>query len=214
MKVFFPAEKSALKFERKENNMKNKNFVYNMVVIAMFAAVLGVIAPFSINIGPIPISFATMIVMIAAFALGAGKATASVGIYLLLGLVGVPVFSNWGAGAGKLFGPTGGYLIGYLFLSAIVGAFAYLGKKCKMNSKDATRGTVLFYVLSVVGMLLGNAVLYFFGTAWYLLISEGKTLEIALTYCVIPFLPGDAIKCVVAVIVGPILAKTVDRFKR
>lgn len=194
--------------------MKNKNYVYNMVVIAMFAAVLGVVAPFSINIGPIPISFATMIVMIAAFALGPVRATASVGIYLLLGLVGVPVFSNWGAGPGKLFGPTGGYLIGYLFLSAIVGAFAILGEKCKIKNKESKLGTVMFYITGVAGMIVGNVVLYFFGTAWFLLISEGKTLETALTYCVIPFLPGDAIKCVVAVVLGPVLANVVKRFQR
>ncbi|MCQ2505673.1 MAG: biotin transporter BioY [Lachnospiraceae bacterium] len=183
-----------------------KNMTYNMVVIAMFAAILSIIAPFSVPIGPIPISLATLIVMIIGISLGLVRGLAVVGIYLLLGLVGVPVFSNWGAGAAKLLGPTGGFLIGYLFLVALTGLFAGIAKKA--SSK------VMYYVLLAAGMIIGTILLYFFGTVWFLILLEDRTLSAALSACVIPFLPGDALKCIVAALVGPALAKVVKRYQK
>ena len=95
--------------------MKKTN-VYQMATCAIMAALLGVLAPLALPVGPVPISLATLVVYLAAYILEPKWSIVSVVIYLLLGLVGLPVFSGGKAGVGTLVGPTGGYLIGYLFL--------------------------------------------------------------------------------------------------
>ena len=100
-----------MKFEIKE-----------LLVLALMTAVMAVLSPISIPVGPVPISLGTFAVCLTVAVLGRKMGTISYLIYLLLGLIGLPVFSNYGAGLGKLVGPTGGYLFGMLFLS-IVGGF-------------------------------------------------------------------------------------------
>ena len=112
-------------------------------------------------------------------------------IYLLLGLVGIPVFAGGSAGAAKLFGPTGGYLIGYLFLALIAGAF--VGRFAENKWKNIA--------LAALGMILGTIVLYALGTAW-LAYSAGMDFQAALWAGVIPFIPGDLVKMVIAVLLG------------
>ena len=118
--------------------MKNKKLTtYQMAVTALMAAVLCVLGPLSVPIGAIPISLSNFVICLAAWLLGARFGTLSVAIYLAIGLVGVPVFSGYGAGIAKLAGPTGGYLVGYLLL------------------------------VSAVGLILGDAACYVLGTAWF-----------------------------------------------
>ena len=85
----------------------------------MVAAVLCVVGPWTIPIGPVPISLVTLVISLAVYLLGAKLSTASVLVYLLIGAVGLPVFSNYGAGLAKVVGPTGGYLVGYLALAFV-----------------------------------------------------------------------------------------------
>ena len=106
-------------------NGTKKLTTYQLTLTAVMAAVICVLGPISIAIpvSPVPISLASMAVYLAVTVLGMKLGTLSCLIYLLLGLVGIPVFAGGSAGAAKLFGPTGGYLIGYLFLALIAGAF-------------------------------------------------------------------------------------------
>ena len=106
-------------------NGTKKLTTYQLTLTAVMAAVICVLGPISmaIPISPVPISLASMAVYLAVTVLGMKLGTLSCLIYLLLGLVGLPVFSGGSAGAAKLFGPTGGYLVGYLFLALIAGAF-------------------------------------------------------------------------------------------
>ena len=97
--------------------------VYPLAAAAVVAAVLCVVGPWSIPIGPVPLSLATLIISLGVYVLGAKLAAASVLVYLLLGAVGLPVFSNYGAGLAKVAGPTGGYLVGYLALALVGGWF-------------------------------------------------------------------------------------------
>ena len=122
--------------------------------------------------------------------LGWKKGTVSYVIYLLIGLVGVPVFSSFSAGPAKLFGPTGGYLIGFIFLAMISGWFIekFPGKR----------------VMYFVGMVLGTAVCYALGTAWLAYEAE-MTFQAALMAGVIPFIIGDIAKMIVAIIVAPMI---------
>ena len=103
--------------------MKNRQDIYRMVLTAVAAAVLCVLGPLSIPIGIVPISFTNFALFISLYALGMKNGTYGYIIYLLIGLTGVPVFSNFSGGIGKLLGPTGGYLIGMIFTAVIAGLF-------------------------------------------------------------------------------------------
>lgn len=174
-------------------NGTKKLTTYQLTLTAVMAAVICVLGPISmaIPISPVPISLASMAVYLAVTVLGMKLGTLSCLIYLLLGLVGLPVFSGGSAGAAKLFGPTGGYLVGYLFLALIAGAFVgrYIENKWK---------SIAFAAL---GMVLGTMVLYALGTAW-LAYSAGMDFQAALWAGVIPFIPGDLVKMVIAVLLG------------
>ena len=174
-------------------NGTKKLTTYQLTLTAVMAAVICVLGPISmaIPISPVPISLASMAVYLAVTVLGMRLGTLSCLIYLLLGLVGLPVFSGGSAGAAKLFGPTGGYLVGYLFLALIAGAF--VGRYTENKWKSIA--------FAALGMVLGTMVLYALGTAW-LAYSAGMDFQAALWAGVIPFIPGDLVKMVIAVLLG------------
>ena len=171
---------------------------YQLTATALMAAVLCALASMSITIGIVTISLATFVIYLDAYILGSRMATVSTFIYLLLGLVGLPVYSGFSSGPAKLFGPTGGYLFGYLFLAFISGWFIERFPKNK--------------ILHIVGMVIATAVLYTLGTCW-LAFQAHMDARTALMAGVIPFLLGDAIKIVVSVIVGPALRKRINRME-
>ena len=173
--------------------MKNKKLTtYQMAVTALMAAVLCVLGPLSVPIGAIPISLSNFVICLAAWLLGARFGTLSVAIYLALGAVGMPVFSGYGGGLAKLAGPTGGYLIGYLAMALIGGLFV---EKSKGNP-----------VVSGIGLVIGVAVSYVFGTAWFVF-QMGCELSYALAVCVYPFIAFDLAKVIIACVIGALLRK-------
>ena len=159
----------------------------DLTLTALFAAILCVAAPFSIPVGPIPITLATFAIYLAAIVLGKKYGTLAVVIYILLGAVGLPVFSGFSGGFQKIVSATGGYIIGYIPCAFIVGAMCEYGGNKK--------------IYGILGVILGTAVLYIIGTYWFMFVS-GKELAYALGACILPFIPGDIIKLIVAVIVG------------
>lgn len=164
-----------------------KNNTRMMTEVALMAAVLCILGPLALPVGPVPISLATLGVLLAAYILGPLKGTASCLIYLALGAVGLPVFSGFQGGLAKIAGPTGGYLLGYIFLALIAGWFIHR-----------------FYDkvwLQLVGMCLGTAVLYAFGTLWLAHVA-GLTFMEALAAGVLPFIAGDVIKMVISIVLG------------
>lgn len=160
--------------------------VKDMTITALFAAIICVLAPWSFSAGAVPITLASFAVYLAAVVLGWKRGTIAVLIYVLLGAVGLPVFSGAAGGLGKIVGATGGYIIGYIPLALIAGLFADKYEKTWAN---------------VAGMLLGSLVLYALGTAWFC-VSLGKDLGYAMGVCVLPFLPGDAIKIALVTILS------------
>ena len=175
---------------------EKKQDVSNLTAAALMAAVLCVLGPLSVPIGPVPIAMANFAVSLAAWLLGPRWGVLSVAAYLLLGAAGMPVFAGYAAGAAVLFGPTGGYLIGYLAM-ALVGGWAV----------ERTGGRP---VLSGLGLAAGVAVSYAFGTAWFI-VQMGCTLSYALAVCVVPFIPFDAAKAALASGLGSVLRRTLLR---
>jgi biotin transport system substrate-specific component len=181
-----------------ENAAASKTNVRELALIAVMAAVTCVLGPLSIPIGVVPISLTNLAVYFAIYILGTKRGTLSYIVYLLIGLVGLPVFSSFTGGVGKLLGPTGGYLIGFIFMALICGVFI-----------DRSHHNIVF---SVIGMVMGTAVCYVFGTIW-LAYEAGMTMGAALAAGVIPFLPGDAAKIIVAAVVAPQVRKRLAQAK-
>lgn len=175
---------------------KTRGAVYPLAMTAVMAAVMAVVSPFSVSVGPIPLSFCTLAIYLDAYLLGRKRGTVAVLVYILLGLVGMPVFSGFGAGLGKVAGPTGGYIVGYLPLALLAGAAVEKFPKNRL--------------LQITGMVLGTAVLYTLGTAWYC-VQSGTAPVPALSGCVFPFLPGDALKIAAAAAVGPVLRARLEQ---
>ncbi len=175
--------------------------VRNMTFIAVMAALICVAAPWSVPMpGLVPVSLATFAVYLAGGLLGWKKGTVAVLIYVLLGAVGLPVFSGGVGGFAKLFGVTGGYIIGYIPCALLGGLFVDLFYKKSAGKNPFVNGAWAV----PVGMIAGTVVLYAFGTAWYV-IARGVTLEVALASCVVRFLIGDTIKIVCATVITLIL---------
>ena len=172
---------------------KRKSVAYDIAISALFVAVIAVCAWIAVPISEISITLQTMGVCLAAAMLGWERGLAAVAAYILLGLVGVPVFSGFTGGAAKLIGPTGGYIVGFLFTALLVGIAC-----------DLVRGKAkwLFAVVCVLSMIVGIAVCYAFGTGWFMFMMSGKgnpyTLSAALAMCVLPYIPFDLIKIAVA----------------
>lgn len=172
--------------------MEKKLTTYQMAVTALMAAVMCVLGPLTVPIGAVPISLANFVICLTAWLLGPKFGTLSVAVYLCVGLIGVPVFSGYGAGLAKLAGPTGGYLVGYLLLALIGGLFIE-----KSNGNP---------VVSGIGLVLGDAACYVLGTAWFVFQMQCE-LGYALSVCVYPFIALDLAKIVVSCVVGALLRK-------
>ncbi|EHO50760.1 BioY family protein [Lachnospiraceae bacterium oral taxon 082 str. F0431] len=162
--------------------------VQKMAIIALMTAVLCILAPISIPIfiSPVPVSLGVLAIYLTAYVLSPLDATISVIIFILLGTFGLPVFSGYSGGLSKLVGPTGGYIIGFLFTVYISSLFIHMKKGI---------------IYDVIGMITGLALCYILGTIWFSY-QQGKGFIASLLLCVVPFLIGDAIKIIVAVILG------------
>lgn len=156
--------------------------------IALMTAVLCILAPVSLPlpISSVALSLATFALYLMAYILKPGQALAAVLLYLLLGTIGLPVFSGYMAGISRFAAPGGGYLIGYLFLTSIGGWFVY-------------RFSAL--PLQLFGMFLGTFVMYLLGTFWMAYVT-GIAFLAALPAGMLVFLPLDILKIIFASYIG------------
>ncbi len=173
--------------------MKEKTFtVRNLCYIALMAAVLAVCAWITIPTPAVAFTLQTMGVFLALILLGGKRGTIAIFVYILLGAVGVPVFSGFRGGLGALLGSTGGYILGFLLTGLLYWLMtALLGEKLPIQ---------------ILALVLGLALCYAFGTAWYVhvyLQAKGDiTVKAAFLGCVAPFLLPDLVKLAVAELVG------------
>ena len=169
-----------------------------MTVAALMTAVMCILGPMALPlpVSPVPISLTNLVLYFMIYILGTKLSLISLGIYLLLGAVGLPVFSGFAGGLGTLAGPTGGYRLVCVFLTIISG---FAVARCPGRP-----------VICGAGMILGSAVCYLFGTVW-LAGQMSLSFPAALGIGVIPYLPGDAVKIILAVVLGPGIRRAVSR---
>ena len=174
----------------------------DLVYIALFAVLIAICAWISIP-STVPFTLQTFAVLCTMGLLGGKRSLLAVTVYLLLGLIGIPVFSNFRGGIGVLLGVTGGYLIGFLCSTLLY----WLITSLLGNA----------YWVRLVGMVLGLVVQYTFGTAWFMVAYAGTTgpigLSAALGWCVFPFVIPEIIKTVLAFFVVRVLPKRVKAFQ-
>lgn len=165
-----------------------------IALIGLMTAVICVLGPvsFPLPISPVPVSLGVLGILLAAYLLGMKWGTVSCLVYLLIGLVGVPVFTGFSGGLGKVLGPTGGYLIGYIFLALSTGFFVG-----KWPAK---------WQLHLAGMILGAAAMYLFGTLWLAYLMKYSFLE-ALWAGVILYIPADLVKMVITLSLGGLIRR-------
>ena len=175
----------------KVNVNKKRSMIYKMCTMALMTAVICILAPLSIPIGTVPISFTNLAILFTLYLLGWKMGTASSVLYILIGLIGLPVFSGFTGGIGKLAGPTGGYIIGFIPMAIIAGIVI-----------EKTNNIFLQYL----SMVIGTIVLYAIGTAWCCVVMD-TTVMTALSICVFVFIPGDLIKMVIAAGLGNVIRK-------
>lgn len=157
-----------------------------MVAMNCVSAYIIIPLPFSLS----PIALQTLIVNLTGYVLNAKQAFMTMLVYLLVGLAGVPVFTGGSAGPGKLFGPTGGYIIGFLFTAVFLAYFR--GEKYS------------FKRYALLGCVIGIPLIYVFGVVQLKLIT-GMGWDKAIMTGALPFIPLDIVKCLAAaVIAGPI----------
>ena len=166
----------------------------DMTVVALMAVLMCVCTWIAIP-GAVPFTFQTFAVFAAVELLGPRRAFWTVAVYLLMGAVGLPVFSGMTGGIGILLGQTGGYLWGFLLLPLI----------CRGVAAVAGQGRLA----RIIGMVLGLLACYGSGTVWFVFVSGGTGWGAALTLCVLPFLLPDAVKLALAVTLADALRRRI-----
>ena len=172
----------------------------DIALTALFVAVMAVCSLISIP-ATVPFTLQTFGVFLSVGLLGGKRGSLAVLVYLLLGAVGLPVFSGFTGGIGHLLGPTGGYIIGFIFSALLM----WLAER--LFGKSVT--------VLAVSMIAGLIVCYAFGTSWFMSVYTKNTGEIglmtALGWCVIPYIIPDVAKIVLAVLLTRRLRPYVDR---
>lgn len=166
-----------------------------LTMCALFAALTGVCSQIVIPLPMIPINLALLAVHLAGALLGKSLGAFSMIVYAALGICGIPVFANFGAGPAILLGKTGGYVLGYIICAFIVGL---------MTQKKKA------FLWTCFSMVIGVAACYTFGTIWFMLLTK-MDLWTSLVYCVFPFLIGDAVKILLAAYLAGRLQRQVGK---
>lgn len=173
----------------------------DLTYIALFAVLITICSWISIPMA-VPFTLQTFAVFLAVGVLGGKLGTLAVFIYILLGAVGIPVFSGFKGGFGTLLGPTGGYILGFI-LSALL---MWLIEKFVGNKT----------IILAISMVLGLIVCYAFGTAWFMVVYSSKngtpiSLVAALGMCVFPFIIPDLVKIGLALSLTKTLKRLVNK---
>jgi len=176
--------------------MNTSNTLKMTIYTALFAALIAAGAFISIPVGPVPIVLQNMFVLMAALVLGPRWGLAAILLYLFMGACGFPVFSGGTGGMGRLFGPTGGYLLGYIPAVVITGILAK-----NMGHRPLT---------DALAMLAGSLVVYGAGVPWLKFVT-GMPWDKALALGLVPFIIGDIIKIAAGTWAAGVIRRVMDK---
>ncbi|MFW6343137.1 MAG: biotin transporter BioY [Sediminispirochaetaceae bacterium] len=172
----------------KETSTENYSLsIRGTVAGAAFTALTAAGAYISIPIGPVPVVLQNFFVLLAGLLLGPKRAFAAISVYLMLGAAGLPVFAGGTGGVGHFFGPTGGYLVGFLFAATITGLLSPV----RREEDKAMLGR------SLIALCAGTAAIYLVGIPW-LKVSTDISWTQSVTAGLLPFIPGDIVKIIAA----------------
>ncbi len=160
--------------------------IKNITLISLVTATICILAPISIPIGPVPITMATLVIMFVATLFEEKILVTSVFLYIFLGMIGLPVFSNMQGGFFVILSPTGGFIIGYTVFSVII------AKLYSRNNKLYKNFLALF---------IANIVLYIIGTVYYSIITS-NSIYYAFVVCVLPFILVDMLKIIIVLAIS------------
>ena len=169
-----------------------------MVIVAFCTAIIAVLAQITIPLPMIPITGQTLAVGLVATILGKKYGTYSVILYVCLGAIGIPVFQAFTGGLGIVFGPTGGYIIGFIPCALVVGYYLHW--------------TTFTIPNAIIANLLGMIVTLAFGATWLKILND-LTWSAAITGGVLPFIPVGIIKAVLAAVIGIVVYKRLTQAK-
>ena len=163
----------------------------SMTHIALMTAVICILAPITIPIGPVPVSLTNLAVLLSVYLLGTKRGTLSYLIYYILGCCGLPVFSGFQSGLSRALGPTGGCLIGFFFMAVISGFFIE-----KFDSK----------LIRLLGMMFAGVVVYFVCVPWFAFVTKTDMKQAFMLACA-PFIIIDILKAIFVLTVGEEIKK-------
>ena len=197
-KIIVQTTGTAVRRRKMSTVTATRSKTYDIVYIAVFAVIMAICSWISIPT-TVPFTLQTFGVFIAVGILGGKRGTLAVLVYIILGAIGVPVFSGFTGGVGILAGTTGGYIIGFLFSALVMWLME------KIPGKRS--------VIQVISMIVGLIVCYAFGTAWFMIVysrANGAVgLAAVLGWCVIPFIIPDLVKIAFAYVLSRKLKKYV-----
>lgn len=176
--------------------------IRNMALAGLFASLLAVSSQISIPLGPVPHTLQIFFVLLAGLLLGGRWGFASVGVWIALGVFGLPVFAQGKAGIAVLAGPTGGFLVGFAMCALVVG--------------KSTEGAEKGYFRTLAIMLAGLTLVYVIGLIGFMLsfeyfLHKPMTVEKAVAIAVAPFLPFDIVKTAMAAYLGNKVKRALER---
>lgn len=182
----------------------NKNLVkligvVSFILFTAFGAYVWIPLPFT----PVPITLQTFFVLLSGAVLGKKLGTLSQLGYWIMGALGLPFFARGSSGAGQIFGPTGGYLLGFILASWLIG---WLTSHRKTGCHYARIGEINL----IIAFILGNLTIYFFGVSW-LMVFLHIPLTKALFLGIFPFIPGDILKIIFATLLYKKIQPRIDK---
>ena len=166
----------------------DKTSIKGLVYAALFGALTAAGAFIVIPLPPVPITAQTFFLNLSAILLGGQLGAVSQFIYVMMGVVGIPVFAGGKAGLGILFGPTGGYLLGFIIAAFVIGMINQMKKSAGIY-------------WNIFSMLMGMLIIYFWGSLQLSLVAK-MNFHKAVAIGVLPFIPGDVIKILLAAIIS------------
>ena len=170
--------------------MREKTKSLNIIYCGIFATITVILSQISIPLpGGIPLTLQTFAVSLSGIILGGKRAFVSMVVYILMGIIGLPVFSGLSAGITSIVGPTGGFILSFPIMSFIIGLIC-----------ERTNNKILIFL----AMILGSIPNYLLGAIQFSLVTSSNMYN-AFLVCVLPFILVGVIKAVLATIIGSML---------